>query len=129
MIKKPSKSTALGRHLLLELYDCDKSLLNNVDSIKKILITTAKNVNAKVINSSFHHFSPYGVSGVIIISESHFTIHTWPEYGYAAIDVFTCSKHINYDKIQELLIKNLSAKRHHANIHQRGTAVNPVTFP
>ena len=66
-------------------------------------------MQATIVNSNFHHFNPYGVSGVIIIKESHLTIHTWPEYGYAAIDIFTCGK-IYMDKGIEYLKEHLKAK-------------------
>lgn len=90
------KNSALGKHLLLELYDCNRALLNQIDKIKKILISAVKTANATVIDVSFHHFSPYGISGVVLIAESHLTIHTWPEHGYAAIDLFTCNDNIDF---------------------------------
>ena len=77
----------LGRHLLLELYNCDTSLLNDTKRIEAALVEAARLVGATIIDTSFHHFSPYGVSGVVIIAESHITVHTWPEYNYAAVDV------------------------------------------
>lgn len=79
----------LGRHLLGELIGC-KVGLNCVDFIKKSMEDAAIYTQATIVESCFHHFNPYGVSGVVVISESHLTIHTWPEYDYAAIDVFTC---------------------------------------
>ena len=55
----------------------------------------AEEAGATIINSTFHHFSPYGVSGVVVIQESHLAIHTWPEYGYASVDLFTCGDTVN----------------------------------
>ncbi len=85
-----SKSTHLGRHILAEFFDCDSNVLNNVELIEQLMTDAAIKSKATIIEKNFHMFSPYGVSGVIIISESHLTIHTWPEYGYAAVDLFTC---------------------------------------
>lgn len=81
---------ALGRHILVEYFDCDPEILNDVVTIEELMVEAAKNAEATVINSTFHHFSPFGVSGVVVIQESHLAIHTWPEYGYAAVDIFTC---------------------------------------
>lgn len=80
----------LGRHLIIELYECDVQLLADPEVVEQYMTRTAQQIGATVVTSNFHHFSPLGVSGVVIIQESHLTIHTWPEYGYAAIDIFTC---------------------------------------
>lgn len=88
---KAEKSTVhLGRHILAELYNCDSNVLNNVQLIEKYMTEAAVKCGATVVEKRFHMFSPYGVSGVVIISESHLAIHTWPEHGYAAVDLFTC---------------------------------------
>jgi len=69
---------------------CDSRRFDDVAFIESEMKQAALEANATIIQSCFHQFSPYGVSGVVVISESHLTIHTWPEYGYAAVDVFTC---------------------------------------
>jgi len=88
-------SNTLGRHILVEFYGCNSEILNDVITIEKSMVNAAKEAQATVINSTFHHFSPYGVSGVVVIQESHLAIHTWPEYKYAAVDVFTCGEVVN----------------------------------
>lgn len=80
----------LGKHLLVELYDCDAKLLNNCAQVEREMQKAARAAKATIVRSTFHMFSPYGVSGVVVIAESHLTIHTWPEHSYAAIDIFTC---------------------------------------
>jgi len=85
----------LGRHILAEIYGCDEDILNDKNAIEKIMVDSALKSGAEVREVAFHKFSPQGVSGVVIISESHLTIHTWPELGYAAVDVFTCGDRIN----------------------------------
>ncbi|MEM7549707.1 MAG: polyamine aminopropyltransferase [Bacteroidota bacterium] len=99
--------TALGRHVLVELYQCDANLLNDVVHIETTMEEAASNAGATLINSTFHHFSPYGVSGVIVIQESHLAIHTWPEFGFASIDIFTCGDSVDpwhsYDFLKEKL--------------------------
>jgi S-adenosylmethionine decarboxylase len=101
---------ALGRHLLLELKDCDAEALNNLEYLKKSLMDTAVQIGATVLNEVFHQFCPQGVSGVVVIAESHLCIHTWPEHKYAAIDIFTCGNSINPADAVDILVEKLSAK-------------------
>ena len=75
---------ALGKHLLLELMDCDHELLNDVEYLREVLSDVARRIGATVIKDSFYQFTPQGVSGVVIIAESHVSIHTWPEHNFAA---------------------------------------------
>jgi spermidine synthase len=86
---------ALGRHVLVEFYECSPDILNEVSMIETSMVAAAKEAGATVINSTFHHFSPFGVSGVVVIQESHLAIHTWPEYRYAAVDLFTCGEPVD----------------------------------
>ncbi len=86
---------SLGRHVLVEFYECSPDILTDVTTIEQHMVTAAKEAGATVINSTFHHFSPFGVSGVVVIQESHLAIHTWPEYRYAAVDLFTCGEPVD----------------------------------
>ena len=81
---------ALGTHVLVELRDCDANALDDLQNVESTLIDTAKRIGATIVGHAFHQFSPQGVTGVVIIAESHICIHTWPEHGYAAVDIFTC---------------------------------------
>lgn len=102
--------TALGKHLLLELKDCDAGLLNDMDYLREALAEVAGLVGATVIKDSFHRFSPQGISGIVIIAESHISIHTWPEYSFAAVDVFTCGEVIEPSKAVKPMAEKLKAK-------------------
>jgi S-adenosylmethionine decarboxylase proenzyme len=114
---------ALGRQLLIELQDCDKEVLNDLGFLRDAMVTAAVDCGAVVLGESFHHFNPQGVSGVVIIAESHLSIHTWPEYGYAAIDIFTCGTSVEPEKAAEALIEKLGAKNHSLMEIQRGLLV------
>lgn len=81
---------ALGRHLLCEYHGCDRELLDRVDFIRAELIAAVARAGATAVQDVVHRFSPHGVTGVVVIAESHFSIHTWPEYEFAAVDLFTC---------------------------------------
>ena len=111
---------SLGRHLVAEFYDCDRNVLDDVEAIEKHMKTAAHKSNATIVNTSFHRFLPYGVSGVVVISESHLTIHTWPEYGYAAVDLFTCGDDVDPWKAFDYLRNVLKAGRVHVVEHLRG---------
>ncbi|MGL5232918.1 MAG: adenosylmethionine decarboxylase [Fusobacteriaceae bacterium] len=89
------KLETLGRHILVEFYNCNEDIMRDPVLVEKFMNEAARRADATIVNSVFHHFNPYGVSGAVIISESHLAIHTWPEYGYAAVDVFTCGDKIN----------------------------------
>lgn len=80
----------MGRHVISELWGCDFQKLNDIDGIERTFVQAALKSGAEVREVAFHKFAPQGVSGVVIISESHLTIHSFPEHGYASIDVYTC---------------------------------------
>lgn len=102
---------SLGRHILAEFFNCDKDILNDPTQIEKLMIDAAKEANATVLSTSVRTFEPFGVSAVVIIAESHLTIHTWPEYGYAAVDFFTCGDQADPWKADSFLSKELKAKK------------------
>lgn len=85
----------LGRHIIAEFVDCDSSLLNDMAKIRTILTEAARQSGATVVDSVFHHYNPHGLSGVVVIAESHLSIHTWPEYGYASVDFYTCGNRVD----------------------------------
>jgi S-adenosylmethionine decarboxylase len=112
---------ALGKHLIVELYDCDRSLIDRVDQVEAILVEAVKISKATIIKPVFHQFNPHGVSGVVVIAESHFSIHTWPEYGYCALDIFTCGEQIDSDLALQFLKKAFRAKNMSVMELKRGT--------
>ena len=84
---------ALGTHIVCELSGCNAALLTDVDAVAEMMEQAALEANATPITKAFHRFQPQGVSGVVVIQESHLSIHTWPETGYAAMDFYTCGDH------------------------------------
>lgn len=104
-------TTNLGRHVLAEFYNCDSNILNNAKLIEDFMHEAAIECGATVVAKNFHMFSPYGVSGVVIISESHLAIHTWPEYEYAAVDLFTCGDSCNPLLAYEYLKKKFNTNK------------------
>lgn len=104
---------SLGRHILVEFSNCNSQVLNDAQIVEEAMITAAKTAGATVINSTFHHFSPWGISGVVVIQESHLAIHTWPEYKYAAVDLFTCGESVDpwvcFEHLKQVFQANYSA--------------------
>jgi len=94
---------SLGKQLIVELYGCDKTLLDDPIHSERILVEAAERSGATVIQPFFHQFSPHGVSGVVVIAESHIAIHTWPEYAYCAVDIFTCGSQVKNEEILEYI--------------------------
>ncbi|MEM1214654.1 MAG: adenosylmethionine decarboxylase [Bacteroidota bacterium] len=126
MTNPQEKYSALGRHVLLELHDCPAHLLERPPTSEAFLLAAAERMHATVVSSHFHAFSPYGVSGVVIIQESHLTIHTWPEYGYAAIDIFTCGQ-LQIEEGVQYLFKAFEAQGQQVRELTRGIVLNAST--
>jgi S-adenosylmethionine decarboxylase len=120
---------ALGRHLLLELFDCDPDAINSLDIVKASMVEAAKRAQATIVDVVFHEFNPFGISGVVVIAESHLAIHTWPEYRYAAVDVFSCGETLQPQVAVEHLVEQLGAARTSVVELQRGVFLrtpNPI---
>ncbi|HMK36224.1 MAG TPA: adenosylmethionine decarboxylase [Desulfomonilaceae bacterium] len=115
---------ALGIHLLIELWSCNRQKIDNLDYLEKIMSQAAEAAGATVMKTAFQDFSPQGVSGVVVIAESHLTIHTWPEYGYAAVDIFTCGTKVDPWKAAGFLKQELEAEEFSIRDFQRGIPGN-----
>ena len=109
-IPKADEDVHRGRHVLAEFFECDPNTLNSIDKVEKYMMEAALECGATIVQKCFHMFSPYGVSGVVIISESHLAIHTWPELGYAAADLFTCGSKCDPKVAYEFLKNKFCSK-------------------
>jgi S-adenosylmethionine decarboxylase len=101
---------ALGTHLLVELRDCNPTILKNLEEVRDALVSAAKEAKATIVDISFHEFNPFGISGMVVIAESHLSVHTWPEYGYAAVDIFTCGDVIKPEVAASSIIERFQCK-------------------
>ncbi|OTA16738.1 S-adenosylmethionine decarboxylase proenzyme [Xenorhabdus beddingii] len=117
---KQRDTKQLGTHLVLEMKHCDSHKLKSVSEIKTIMLDVAHKCHLNVVTHNFHEFKPYGVSGVLILAESHFTIHTWPEYDYAALDLFICNEFEHQDTFITQLKTQLNSQEYEYKILQRG---------
>jgi S-adenosylmethionine decarboxylase len=115
---------ALGRHVLAEFHGCSFEMLNDIKKVEKNMVNAALEAGAEIREFVFHKFSPQGVSGVVVISESHLAIHTWPELGYAAVDVFTCGDTVDPWDACNYLAEKFQAEHMDAQEIERGTNVS-----
>ena len=100
----------LGWHALIELSGCDAGRLGKVRGVRGAMLEAARLAGGTVVKSVFHAFSPWGVSGVVVIAESHLSVHTWPEHGYAAVDVFSCSPRLSAAAVRRHLREVFGAR-------------------
>ena len=113
-------TVALCQHSLLDFYGCESRRLRHAREVKKLLCDGVVAGGGRIVKAVFHNFSPYGVSGVVVITESHVTIHTWPEHGYAAVDIFSCSTRLDHGAIGAWLKRALGARRLRRKSFARG---------
>ena len=100
----------LGQHFLLDFYGCSQERLSDLKGLESSFIEAAREGGATVVGSHFHHFNPIGISGVVVIAESHLALHTWPEHDFAAVDLFSCSPNLDWQLIAKRIATALQAK-------------------
>jgi S-adenosylmethionine decarboxylase proenzyme len=108
-MRRNNPVNALGRHILAEFFECDPEILDDHRRIENYMKRAAIECGATIVSATFNTFNPHGVSGVVVIAESHLAIHTWPEYGYAAVDVFTCGETVDPEVATRALKEYLKA--------------------
>lgn len=110
----------IGEHYIVEASGCDPEIIGNVEKMQDILVKAAQKANVKIWAVSFHRFPPNGVSGVIVISESHISIHTWPEHRYVALDIYTCGEYSNPEEAVNYALQQFRAENVHISEITRG---------
>ncbi|MGZ3746767.1 MAG: adenosylmethionine decarboxylase [Pseudobdellovibrionaceae bacterium] len=119
------KLISLGQHHLVEFYDCCVETINNVELVRRAMVEAAKMARATIVAEVFHEFNPHGVSGVVVIAESHFAIHSWPEHRCVSIDLFTCSENMDPQAAFDHLAKVFKAQKISLQTLSRGEVVTP----
>ncbi|MBX6350635.1 MAG: adenosylmethionine decarboxylase [Clostridia bacterium] len=121
MAAKPAAHSTLGRHILLDVWGVDYEVLNDLDRMRATLFDAAKASGATVVDDSFHRFPVQGLSGILVLAESHISVHTFPEHGYASFDIFTCGGRVDPVVACAHIVRTLKADRHFARHFVRGT--------
>jgi S-adenosylmethionine decarboxylase proenzyme len=111
---------SLGTHILIDYFECNSELINNKAFVSAALLDAARLSNATIVTDVFHTFNPHGISGVVVIAESHVAIHTWPEYACAAVDVFSCGDKMNPEVIEGFLKDVFQARSCESRVIERG---------
>lgn len=109
----------VGRHCILEVYGCCAEMLNNEQTLLRYMRDSVEKAGATWLGQVSHSFEPQGVTALGLLSESHISIHTWPEIGYAAVDIFTCGDRADPQQACKLLLRELSPERHSLKTIQR----------
>jgi S-adenosylmethionine decarboxylase len=118
--------SSLGRQWIVDLFDCDPESLKRAGDVEKLMLEAARLIKATIVTTTFHEFSPFGVSGVVVIAESHLSIHTWPEYRYAAVDIFTCGEVIKPEEAVEYIGSRFRCKNPSVMEMKRGVIPGAV---
>jgi S-adenosylmethionine decarboxylase len=117
----------LGHQVVLDLHDCRTPSFDDIEWVEATLLEAARRAEATIVKSTFHRFSPHGISGVLVIAESHIAIHTWPEHCYAAVDIFTCGSMHGLRRAADHLIDAFESLRPNIVELRRGRPVEPAS--
>lgn len=109
----------VGKHAIIDINDC-KVNIDDLELIKKILLDSAKEASLNVVDIVFHEFEPIGISGVVVLAESHIAVHTWPEYNFVAADAFTCGTTMDPKVVLEIIAKKLNSNNYKIKDFNRG---------
>ena len=115
-----------GQHFVIDAFECEVNLLDQADLLKELLTKAVTDLGMEILSTYFHSFTPQGVTGVIVISTSHISIHTWPEHGYAALDLYTCGDQEIWPILRELLVK---MKATHASVYEIARGADVKNHP
>lgn len=121
-------TSPFGKHILAEYFECECTYLDSEQAIREVMLEAASASGATIVGNIFHHFSPQGVTGVVVIAESHLAIHTWPEYRYASVDLFTCGSHLDPWVGFEYLKERLQSRKWMSKEIIRGTLEEELNF-
>jgi S-adenosylmethionine decarboxylase len=110
----------LAWHTLIDFHGCDLKRLTDVKGFRQSMLDAIENAGGTYVTDVFHEFSPHGLSGVVVIAESHVALHTWPEHGFAALDIFSCTQVLDQDLIITQLADWLHASARRVQQHERG---------
>lgn len=111
---------SLAVHSLIDFHECSPDRLHDAAGLRKTMVEAIAEAGGTYVTDVFHSFSPHGLSGVVVIAESHVALHTWPEHQYAAVDIFSCSPQLRQAVIQARLQEWLQSKRVAVDKRSRG---------
>ena len=105
------KENSLGKHMIAEFYNCCEDSIDNIEYVRDAMMESARVAGATIVAEKFHKFYPVGVSGVVIISESHLSVHAWQEFKYCAVDIFVCDSTLKLEDALRHLKEKFKAEK------------------
>lgn len=123
MLSKTDKNEQVGWQVAVDCYNCDRQLINNQQKLEEFTSLICEMIDAKIVSKDYYLFEPYGISSYAIITKSHIAIHTWPEYGFLAVDIFTCSGKIA-PAVPMFIKQFMNADKVVVNSFDRGELIN-----
>jgi len=108
-----------GTHYLIDFVDCNPEVIKFVEPAKKVMLQALNECGATIIGDIFHQFEPFGVSGAVLIAESHSSFHSWPENNFAAVDIFTCGD-MKPEVAVDIMKKGFGARAANVKVYVRG---------
>jgi len=109
-----------GYHLMMELFGCDSEKINSRKFLHLLVKNAVKQAGLTNLGSRFHQFDPQGVTGFTLLAQSHISLHTWPEYGYLVLDIFTCGDQKQADSLADQFLKRLRPARVNRQVVRKG---------
>jgi S-adenosylmethionine decarboxylase len=109
-----------GYHLMLEFFGCEAEKINSRKFLHQVVKTAVKQLGLTNLGSRFHQFDPQGVTGFTLLAQSHISLHTWPEYGYLVLDIFTCGDQEQADRLADYFMKRLRPSRINRQVMRKG---------
>ncbi len=123
MSESMTATAAIGLHAHVELWGVETALLNDAAALEDVLRRVAERSGAHVVGSLSHAYTPQGAAVVVLLAESHLSLHSWPEHGYAAADLFTCGRTLTGAGV-EALLEALRPTRNEVRLYERGQPSN-----
>lgn len=123
------KDGNVGKQVILDLYECESEHLDDLEWVRDTMVKAAICAQGHVVESSFHKFKPFGISGVVVIEESHIAIHIWPEFKFAAVDIFTCSDALGVQEAAKFLTASFKSKKPVELVFTRGKGMSNTIEP
>ncbi|MCB0214172.1 MAG: adenosylmethionine decarboxylase [Anaerolineae bacterium] len=121
--------SVIGKHAIIDLSGCDPDIIRDRESILGCLKQAAQIAKVTVVGHLEHYFSPEGYSAVLVLEESHLSIHTWPEYGYISLDLYSCNLETDFDAVEKFLAQQFKAKNVESQLLKRKFSPTPVSTP
>jgi S-adenosylmethionine decarboxylase len=119
-LPEPIPDGGVGYHTIFDFYHCVPDILNDLAKLDDMMLRASREAGAQVINIQSKQFEPHGVSSIVVLAESHLSLHTWPEHHFAAVDLFTCTPKIDVMIAKNILQETLGSQRLDVKTMRRG---------